>query len=483
MRTIQVFGRIVGDDGKPVVNNAYTIQYYSLQPARWSTLLEVRTKDDGSFTASLRPSKEITGAAPLLRLVESGSPAPRVLASGGFCSYVTNSQLLRVDFGEVERLEETAYAQQSSTPVFRRSKQTIAGQAKRGEVSQAVVMRAMANVNPMVLGTVTDSSAARKRSDEAMHMVRATAGNTAQPALANVDVAKIQLELKRVSAREDALQKEVQEQEGTLRQKEQELGQLRSRLRVSEQQLSGLQQENAAIRKQVAEAKATPEDSVENRSFKVELARFSAREVQLATDLEKQRVVLAEQESTVSDLQNRLRTTEQKLRTTEQENQAIRAQVSTAQPIQQVAASIGGELHKANLNLKQQAQGYRLGRVQLNLRGVLSGDGTSISMPTAAELGDEKVQGKLQDIGFELMPEPEEDGDDQVPVPDVRGLTETAARRVLQSVGLHMESVTQAVSAQRQIPLGQAFLQSPQAGEPAPRRGNVLVTFAGRPLS
>ena len=89
----------------------------------------------------------------------------------------------------------------------------------------------------------------------------------------------------------------------------------------------------------------------------------------------------------------------------------------------------------------------------------------------------------LESVGCDLvyMPTASElypDGLDKISQIHVTGLTETAVRRLLQAVGLRLESVSKSVEPGAKIPLGQSIQQSPNAGAELPRSRTVLVVFA-----
>lgn len=475
MKSIQVFARILSDEGKPAAGHQVTFQLYTLSPARWVSVGRAQTDNAGNIDTLLRLSTEVSGAAPVLRMVESGAPSPRVLADGAMVSYNAASQLLRVDFGTIERLEETAYTLQASTSVFARTKYTVAGGPQRGEIPQTIMVRAMSGLNPAAVGRVADAGAVRERAGDALRVVDT---ERLENARMSAEASRLKVELARVTARESTLQSQFDKQRTLLQEREGELRDLREKVQVGEQRLEAAKRENETFRERLAST--APAISLDDSVLKAELGRFTAREIELQTQIEKHQVSLHQRNIQIGELRSNLQVAEQKLAAVESENAAMRQQVSGQQPLQEVAASIGDQLYKVNEST-QVPRGYRLTRVQLDLKGTISKDG-SISMPTAADLSDKKVADALQNIRLELAPESAPESGNTVAVPDVQGLTESAARRVLHSVGLRLESVIQAVPAGHEIPIGQSFLQAPAAGSTLARGGSVLVTFAGKAL-
>ena len=79
-------------------------------------------------------------------------------------------------------------------------------------------------------------------------------------------------------------------------------------------------------------------------------------------------------------------------------------------------------------------------------------------------------------MSTELHVDQSTQADDVVKVPDVLGLTENAARRVIRSVGLRLAPARQTLKAGTGTP-GQSISQHPVAGEMARHGSEVLVVF------
>jgi hypothetical protein len=148
MRKLYVTARIVNDDGKPAKGVNVTVQYYGLSASRWLNLSSGRTDGQGQFKASRGLAANVRGGAPSLRLIENGNPAPRVLAQQARYSYSPNEQLLRVDFGVIERLGDTAFElRQNNTDLA--GEHQVAGLPKRKALTTAVLVR---HLDPPALG-------------------------------------------------------------------------------------------------------------------------------------------------------------------------------------------------------------------------------------------------------------------------------------------------------------------------------------------
>ena len=90
--------------------------------------------------------------------------------------------------------------------------------------------------------------------------------------------------------------------------------------------------------------------------------------------------------------------------------------------------------------------------------------------------------GSLSDVAMTFDPTPAGDGGGSaVQVPDIRFLTEGAARRVLASVGLVLEVAQGELDINPTCAPGQAMLQAPPARASAARGSTVLAIFARVP--
>ena len=141
-----------------------------------------------------------------------------------------------------------------------------------------------------------------------------------------------------------------------------------------------------------------------------------------------------------------------------------------------IATNIGTEIDAANKTLKRQNLPYQFGKIDLNIKGAVAEDGQSI---TLARLSDTATAKIFSNVNLELLPVlPPVNLKDAVTVPDIKGLTETVVRRLLNSVGLKLEVVSKSMGQGSKIPVGQSIQQSPKAGAATARNDTVLVVFA-----
>ncbi|RSV40653.1 hypothetical protein CA234_11125 [Sphingomonas sp. ABOLE] len=137
------------------------------------------------------------------------------------------------------------------------------------------------------------------------------------------------------------------------------------------------------------------------------------------------------------------------------------------------ATQVGREIDGAQIALR--TRGFSLGTISVNARALVDQGGKGITFPGQEDL--KTVGGGLTDIGLQFNPSPvtETSG---VQIPDIRQLTESAARRVLASVGLALDAHHGPPQINPDCAEGQAMLQAPKAGDSAARGSTVMAIFA-----
>jgi hypothetical protein len=118
--------------------------------------------------------------------------------------------------------------------------------------------------------------------------------------------------------------------------------------------------------------------------------------------------------------------------------------------------------------------------LQVSLQGSMTPGGDSIALASVADaVKGPAARGAYQSLVFDLIPDkrpaPPPVGS---AVPDVLGLTESAARRALAVAGLSMSAATRPGGASGRFSVGQAIQQAPAAGQPAAPGETVIVVFA-----
>ncbi|MFT4252394.1 MAG: hypothetical protein QM608_07910, partial [Caulobacter sp.] len=139
-----------------------------------------------------------------------------------------------------------------------------------------------------------------------------------------------------------------------------------------------------------------------------------------------------------------------------------------------LATTMASQLDDAQVTLKP--RGFSLGAIQVNAK-VLLQDAGAVQLIDADTAKDLK-QDVLSDVKFQFIPEKPVGEGDGPRAPDVLQLTESAARRVLTSVGLVLEASVGPRALNPAVAPGQAMVQSPTAGSAVARGARVMVIFA-----
>jgi len=139
-----------------------------------------------------------------------------------------------------------------------------------------------------------------------------------------------------------------------------------------------------------------------------------------------------------------------------------------------LATTMATQLDDAQITLKP--RGFSLGAIQVNAK-VLLQDAGAVQLIDADTARDLK-QDVLSDVKFQFIPEKPADASEGPRAPDVLQLTESAARRVLTSVGLVLEASVGPHALNPAVAPGQAMVQSPTAGSVIARGARVMVIFA-----
>jgi len=139
--------------------------------------------------------------------------------------------------------------------------------------------------------------------------------------------------------------------------------------------------------------------------------------------------------------------------------------------VQTVFTSIGTKLGDTQAALTAAKTPFRIGNIRVDLKGTLDDSGKIV-------LGRPDPDGS--GVSVDMAPDTSARGDATVAVPDVTGLTLSAARRVLRSVGLRLDTASQTMKPDAAAH-GAALRQTPAAGSRTPHGGTVLVVFANVP--
>jgi len=147
---------------------------------------------------------------------------------------------------------------------------------------------------------------------------------------------------------------------------------------------------------------------------------------------------------------------------------------ATHVPVDEVIGGLAAEIAKASDALDAESIGYELQGVQVQLNGLLDAAGTSVSLGARGVVPE---AGSRLEFSFAAVRPVDLSGTEQE-VPDLVGLTPIAVRRLLDAVGLRLESSTSSVEVDHPAAHSQAFAQSPIKGTTASIGDVIHVVFA-----
>ena len=440
MQTIILTARIFDSHGAPAARLEPQLEAF-LADGGWTALAKGQVDAEGALSIRAQ-ARQLEGlaAAPALRLVEPGDPAPRVLAEGGMLSLSGSGAraVLTVDFGEIERLEDTAHLRATSSGEGARGTHTVAGLPRRGGIAEADLVRAAAASNESLLRFVPDRASVLEAAPEA----RATVIGADQPAVGSA--------LESGGAAQEAIREGVRQEE------------------------------------EIGEITLPGGTGILPERFQAEMLSFAAREETLRADLRARELQI----ETLNDSLTQRQQAEETLRAEfeaertaraelEEQTASLREAAERQTEIGSIASAIASEVAQTNSAIAEGGGGFRIEKLNVNLRGTLSPEGGRIALSSAADLARAGAERLTQNISFDLIADrPQRPAAGMVRVPDLAGLTEAAARRRLAAVGLRVATAQRPGGATAGVAIGQALAQSPAAGSDVDPGTEVLVVFA-----
>lgn len=131
MKVIEAFAQIMTSEGEAAAGLSVDLEVFVLASRRWTRIGSAKANAKGIWQAKAKPAPNEFPYAPILRLTESGTVGPRVIAQNCHLSYNPTNQTLTADFGQVELLGEAAHSLKASNVQLRRLKHVVAGQPKQ----------------------------------------------------------------------------------------------------------------------------------------------------------------------------------------------------------------------------------------------------------------------------------------------------------------------------------------------------------------
>ncbi|MEY4926082.1 MAG: chromosome partition protein Smc [Bacteroidota bacterium] len=153
---------------------------------------------------------------------------------------------------------------------------------------------------------------------------------------------------------------------------------------------------------------------------------------------------------------------------------------NTAQPMNKVYAHILDEVH--TVAARDTNNRYALSSVSMNLKTFVEQDANgNMKLQLIDSKNAEKINGaSVSEVKLEVATNNQPAMPNTGKIPSILGLTESAVRSVLQSIGLQLNPVYQSteLSATDKYSIGQAFKQSPIGGDSIGKTQTVTVIFA-----
>lgn len=420
-------------DGKPAGKLEIALQYLTAEGKGWEALATAMS--DGSGSAAGRAQLEVGAQFPALRLVLAGgsdvlAATPEVITS----TMVTGRGVMaEVDFGTVTLLAQKLL-------------QKNAGYA-RVAVESAVVAQLQTVASP-------EYKAMQSRLEQAAAQFKTLQGQLQSAReQAATDQRELQAQLERKSGELTDLQQQMQASVDKARREMEEV-----RVRLT-RQLDDKATEVETWQQQLRSLEETA--NARQKSLNAELVASRS----LVRKLEEE-VALVKEERDQAYAAGRA----------EGEGKEVDPRTRRAIKFATLADTLGRDMDQAAQALAGDKSAFRLANVHILAKGrFLAREDGEMQFIPAAE-GDDAEGLSSADLSF-AADEPEAPVL-EVGVPDVLGLTESAARRVLSSLGLRLQPSYGPASIRAGSARGQAMLQTPEAGAAAARGAGVTVVFA-----
>lgn len=142
-------------------------------------------------------------------------------------------------------------------------------------------------------------------------------------------------------------------------------------------------------------------------------------------------------------------------------------------PINSLYSNILGQVETVNKSTENSA--FKLSNLSLKLKAIIQKDGDNLSASLLDSSLSDTINGNsISELSFEITPT-QNQNPATTKIPELSGLTETAVRRVLQSIGLRLNPVYQ---QNLNVVHGSAFKQSPEPGTTIQPNQLVTVIFS-----
>ncbi len=444
-----ITGSVFEADGKPA-SGQVELQLYDMARQVWRSAAKGSLNAKGDFALKLDLAED--KMLPAVRLCEASkaNQPSRVLAEGGLIK-VEPGKLVRLSYGDIERLGDNAVARsERDSPFSAADDYLLAGMPK--EIVKLTLNMASLRINPQVV--------------------------RAQPQVQPVSSNQLKLQAD--------LSKQIEVQSLELNQKAQLINTLERDKQSTGNELKQAQLKIQTLEKQLqSKPAAAGSEQIELATNQIKLqlneqilrqsTEFELSTASLQRNLNQKNLELAQVSERLEVLSKQRSEAAAEAASAREESERLKSQMETQVDAGELYSNIARQLQQAQSKLNEDGVPYRLGKVSLNLKTLVSGN--SMTLPTLAEI-DKGSSGIFTDVALEYLPDSSDSQTSEplVTVPDFSDLTETLARRLAGDLGLQLEAAYQSIGDSAQ-PVGQAIRQIPAKGKTLPPGEVVLVVF------
>lgn len=452
----RITGTLYETDGN-IAKGQVEVQIYEIPRQRWLSLATSSLDAKGGFSISVDIADE--NFLPAVRLCEpvKAGQSMRVLAEGALVR-VVSTRLGHLAFGDIQRLGNQAVTRsQRAAPFTSSDDYLLVGMPKAtAQPSPTLATATMANIRldpKLVLHTT--QPVAGLNSDH----LKLQANLTRQLETQTIDLNnKIQL---------------VQTLEQTKLAQERDLKKAQETIQLLQGQLKA--KPNATVNSEQIELATQQIRLTMNEQIIRQAGNFEIQQSELQRTLRERNFELAKVSEQVAELSTTARKAAEEAARVQEENEQLQSQLETQVNAGDLYSSIAQQLQQTQSQLQSEGSAYRLGRVSLNVKTLLSGN--QLTLPNRSDLLKGNP-GLFTDVTLEYLPDsPDQDSHEAgIAVPDFSDLTETLARRLAGDLGLQLEAAYQSIGTSGQS-IGQAIRQLPAKGTQVAPGDSVLVVF------
>jgi PASTA domain len=491
---INITASFFNESGKAEKQLDLALQFYNAASNAWQIISTAFSTEKGILSKAIKPTAKTAGFTLLKELSSMGSIPPfrlviapslktamvLVVSEAPAVLFNDTTKTLALDFGnnfaQPETLVKThlvneanattelytalpAAAQNSGAEIIQLKRELAAGIKNADKLSKAAAKLESDNSK---LQTELEKTAAKIQEAIALAEKKAAEAAALQKEMAGRDKAIAKMEANQAKA-EALVQKRMSDMEGKLAASMQAMTELDKALTekdtlilAAEVTAAGQVEEIDLLRSQISSLDTTIKENVQtiqklNDQLKINTDTLAAKDRIIAQQAADYRIL------------------EDKLAAMTMEAVDYKP---IAQPVSRVYSTILDEFKKTSELTKDSS--YRLANISLNIKTFmeLDGEGMRMQLVDANKLSGLPTEA-LSDFRVEIGQNSAATGG-TVKVPDLLGLTETAARKILGSMGLTLKPVYQ---QSKTVPIGQSFKQSPQSGE-VPPGSTITIVFS-----